>query len=227
MECVNGVEGWQAASEEIPDLIISDVMMPEMDGFMLCQKLKTDERTSHIPVILLTAKSSQSDQVTGLDTGADIYLTKPFSTQVLELSVRNLLTAREKMRLKFSKEFVLQPQNVAINTVDEQFLTRLIGVIEEYMDDPEFSMDLLSTKMMMSQSVLYKKIRALTDMSANDFAKMIRLKRAAQLLQQGQYSVFDVSVMVGFNDRKYFSKEFKKQFGKTPSEFIQSDEVSE
>jgi ligand-binding sensor domain-containing protein/signal transduction histidine kinase/DNA-binding response OmpR family regulator len=227
IECVNGVEGWQAASEEIPDLIISDVMMPEMDGFMLCQKLKTDERTSHIPVILLTAKSSQSDQVTGLDTGADIYLTKPFSTQVLDLSVRNLLAAREKMRLKFSKEFVLQPKNITINTVDEQFLTRLIGVIEDYMDVPEFSMDLLSTKMMMSQSVLYKKIRALTDMSANDFAKMIRLKRAAQLLQQGQYSVFDVSVMVGFNDRKYFSKEFKKQFGKTPSEFIQSDEVSE
>ncbi|MDI3321290.1 hybrid sensor histidine kinase/response regulator transcription factor [Pinibacter soli] len=226
-ECVNGVEGWEAATEEIPDLIISDVMMPEMDGFMLCQKLKTDERTSHIPVILLTAKSSQSDQVTGLDTGADLYLTKPFSTQVLELSVRNLLAAREKMRLKFSREFVLQPQNITINTVDEQFLTRLIGVIEEYMDHAEFNIELLSTKMMMSQSVLYKKIRALTDMSANDFAKMIRLKRAAQLLQQGQYSVFEVSVMVGFNDRKYFSKEFKKQFGKTPSEFIQSDEVSE
>ncbi|MDH7464211.1 two-component regulator propeller domain-containing protein [Chitinophagaceae bacterium 26-R-25] len=227
IECVNGVDGLKAAFEEIPDLIISDVMMPEMDGFTLCQKLKTDEKTSHIPVILLTAKSSQSDQVTGLDTGADIYLTKPFSTQVLELSVRNLLTAREKMRLKFSKEFVLQPQNIVINTVDEQFLTRLIGIIEQYMDDPEFSIELLSTKMMMSQSVLYKKIRALTDMSANDFAKMIRLKKAAQLLQQGQYTVFDVSVMVGFNDRKYFSKEFKKQFGKTPSEFIQSDEVSE
>ncbi|MBV4359928.1 hybrid sensor histidine kinase/response regulator transcription factor [Pinibacter aurantiacus] len=227
IECVNGVDGLKAALEEIPDLIISDVMMPEMDGFTLCQKLKTDERTSHIPVILLTAKSSQSDQVTGLDTGADIYLTKPFSTQVLELSVRNLLAAREKMRLKFSKEFVLQPQNVVINTVDEQFLTRLIAVIEQYMDDPEFSVELLSTKMMMSQSVLYKKIRAITDMSANDFAKMIRLKKAAQLLQQGQYTVFDVSVMVGFNDRKYFSKEFKKQFGKTPSEFIQSDEVSE
>jgi ligand-binding sensor domain-containing protein/signal transduction histidine kinase/DNA-binding response OmpR family regulator len=217
-ECIDGVKGLQSATEQIPDLIISDVMMPEMDGFELCHKLKTDERTSHIPVILLTAKSSQTDHVNGLSTGADIYLTKPFSTQVLELSVKNLLAAREKMRQKFSKEFVLGPQNIVINTIDEQFLKKLISVIEEYMDHPEFGVELLSEKIAMSQSVLYKKVKALTDMSVNDFAKTIRLKKAAQLLQQ-KFTVFDVSVMTGFNDRKYFSKEFKKQFGKTPSEY--------
>lgn len=218
IECINGVQGLQSALEQIPDLIISDVMMPEMNGFELCHKIKTDERTSHIPVILLTAKSSQTDYISGLNTGADIYLTKPFSTQVLELSVKNLLTAREKMRQKFSKEFILAPQNIIINDIEEQFLSRFIGIIEGSMDDPEFGVELLAKKMAMSLSVLYKKVKALTGMSVNDFAKTIRLKKAAQLLQQ-KFSVFDVSVMTGFSDRKYFSKEFKKQFGKAPSEF--------
>lgn len=222
-ESEDGLRGWHTAIEQIPDLVISDVMMPDMDGFTLCGKLKTDERTSHIPVILLTAKSSQTDQVSGLTTGADIYLTKPFSTQVLELSVRNLLAARERMRQKFSKEFVLQPQNAVINTVDEQFLRKLITIIEEHMDNPEFGVEMLSEKIAMSQSVLYKKVKALTGLSVNDFAKSIRLKKAAQLLQQKQHTIYEVGYMVGFNDRKYFSREFKKQFGKTPSEFMQAE----
>lgn len=225
-ECTDGLQGLQSALEQIPDLVISDVMMPEMDGFELCRKLKTDERTSHIPAILLTARSSQNDQVSGLGTGADIYITKPFSTQVLELSVKNLLTAREKMRQKFSKEFVLAPQNIIINDIEEKFLSKMVKVIEESMDNPEFGVDLLAKKMAMSQSVLYKKVKALTDMPVNDFAKTIRLKKAAQLLEQ-RFAVLDVSVKTGFSDRKYFSKEFKKQFGKTPSEFIQSVDVNE
>jgi ligand-binding sensor domain-containing protein/signal transduction histidine kinase/DNA-binding response OmpR family regulator len=219
IESEDGLQGWQIATEQIPDLIVSDVMMPEMDGFTLCEKLKTDERTSHIPVILLTAKTSQTDHVSGLTTGADVYLTKPFSTEVLELSVRNLLAAREKMRQKFSKEFVLQPQNIVINTVDEQFVKKLIQIIEDNMDNPEFGVDMLSVKIAMSQSVLYKKVKAITGMSVNDFSKSMRLKKAAQLLQQKTYTVYEVGYMVGFNDRKYFSKEFKKQFGKTPSEY--------
>ncbi len=223
-ECINGAEGLQSSMEYIPDLIISDVMMPEMDGFELCHKLKTDERTSHIPVILLTAKSSRNDQVNGLSTGADVYLTKPFSTQVLDLTVRNLLAAREKMRQKFSKEFVLAPRNAVINTIDEQFLSRLIGIIEESMDSPEFRVELLAKKMAMSQSVLYKKVKALTGMSVNDFHKTIRLKKAAQLLQQ-KFTVLDVSIMTGFGNREYFSKEFKKHFGKAPSDFIGKDKT--
>lgn len=224
IEAENGAAGWQLSTEEIPDLVVSDVMMPEMDGFELCSRLKIDERTSHIPVILLTAKSAQSDHVSGLTKGADSYLTKPFSTQVLELTVRNLLTARDVLSKRYSKQFFLQPKNVTIDNTEEQFLTKLIQIIEELIDHPEFGVEMLSQKIAMSQSVLYKKLKALTDMSVNDFIKSIRLKRAAQLLRMQQYSVFEVGYMVGFNDRKYFSKEFKKQFGKPPSEFMQGEE---
>ena len=218
----NGLEGWHIATTEIPDLIISDVMMPEMDGFTLCNQLKSDERTSHIPVLLLTAKSDQTDQISGLSQGADIYLTKPFSTRILQLQVHNLLEAREKMRKKYSRELILEPNQVVVNPVNEQFLSRLIGIIEEHMEEENFGVDLLAEKIGMSQSVLYKKLKALTDLSVNDFSKSIRLKKAAQLLLQKHYTVYEVGYMVGFSDRKYFSREFKKQFGQTPSQYIEA-----
>ncbi|WP_316794501.1 two-component regulator propeller domain-containing protein [Pedobacter frigoris] len=217
----NGLEGWEKAIIEIPDLIISDVMMPKMDGFTLCSQLKADDRTSHIPVILLTAKSSENDQISGLSGGADNYLTKPFSNKILQLQVRNLLNGRETMRKKFSRSFVLEPAQVVVDSLDEKFLSRLIQIIEEHMDNEHFGVDMLSEKIGMSQSVLYKKIKALTDMSVNDFSKSIRLKRAAQLLKQKQNTVYEIGYMVGFADRKYFSREFKKQFGLTPSEYIE------
>jgi ligand-binding sensor domain-containing protein/signal transduction histidine kinase/DNA-binding response OmpR family regulator len=221
LEAENGVKGKEIATVEIPDLVVSDVMMPEMDGFELCKYLKTDQNTSHIPVILLTAKTSQSDHVSGLTKGADLYLTKPFSTQVLELSVRNLLQARETLAKKYSKHVLLQPSNLIVTNTEEQFLHNLITIIEEHMDKPEFGVDMLASKAAMSQSVLYKKLKALTEMSVNDFIKSIRLKRAAQLLAQKKLSVYEVCYMVGFSDRKYFSKEFKKQFNLTPTEFMQ------
>ena len=219
----NGRLGWEAAVEEIPDLIISDVMMPEMDGLTLCQQLKTDERTSHIPVVLLTAKSGQTDQIRGLTQGADLYLSKPFSPKILQLQVRNLLKARELMRKKYSKELVLEPTELIVDPIDERFLSRLIGIIESHMEQEDFGVDLMAEKIGMSQSVLYKKLKALTDLSVNDFAKSIRLKKAAQLLLQKQYTVYEVGYMVGFADRKYFSREFKKQFSKTPSEYIEAN----
>ncbi|MNQ77970.1 Sensor histidine kinase TodS [compost metagenome] len=218
----NGLEGWNIATVEIPDLIISDVMMPEMDGFTLCNQLKSDERTSHIPILLLTAKSGQTDQISGLSQGADIYLTKPFSTRILQLQVHNLLEAREKMRKKYSRELILEPNQVVVNPVNEQFLSRLIGIIEDHMEEENFGVELLAEKIGMSQSVLYKKLKALTDLSVNDFSKSIRLKKAAQLLLQKHYTVYEVGYMVGFSDRKYFSREFKKQFGQTPSQYIEA-----
>lgn len=219
IQAENGEQGWDAATEQIPDLIISDVMMAEMDGLTLCKKLKTDERTSHIPVILLTAKASVSHQVSGLKTGADAYISKPFSIQVLELNLRNLLVARELMRQKYSRQVTLEPKNVPINTVDEQFINKIIQITEELMDNPEFGVAMLSEKIGMSQSVLYKKLKAVTDMSVHDFLKSIRLKKAAQLLQQHKMTIYEVAYAVGYDDRKYFSKEFKKQFGKTPTEY--------
>jgi DNA-binding response OmpR family regulator/anti-sigma regulatory factor (Ser/Thr protein kinase) len=220
MEAGNGAVGWECAIERIPDLIISDVMMPEMDGYTLCGKLKSDARTSHIPVILLTAKTSTLSHVNGLQMGADIYLTKPFSIHVLELHLRNLLESRDMMRQRFSREIKLEPKNIVIDRQEEEFLQKAIQYIEDNMEDPEFGVQALSVHMAMSQPVLYKKIKALTDMSVNDFIKSIRLKRAAQLLQQKVLTIYEVAYTVGYSDRKYFSKEFKKQFGKTPSEFV-------
>ena len=219
IECVDGRAGWETAIEQIPDLIISDVTMPEMDGFTLCNQLKADERTSHIPIILLTAKSTTADQVSGLARGADAYLTKPFSLQVLALNIRNLLMARETMRARFSRQITLQPRNIEVSPVDEQFLTKVVQSIENHMDNTDFDVDKLATEVGMSRSVLYKKLKALTDMSVNDFVKSFRLQKATQLLKQKKLTINEIAYAVGFNDRKYFSKEFKKQFGKTPSEY--------
>ncbi|GAA4395913.1 two-component regulator propeller domain-containing protein [Nibrella viscosa] len=222
-ECANGVEGWQAASSQIPDLIISDVMMPEMDGFTLCEKIKTDERTSHIPVILLTAKNETHSQINGLTHGADCYLTKPFSLYVLRLHVRNLLAAREKMRLRFSRLVTIEPRPVEANSVDEQFLNKIMLIVEKHMDNPNFDVDTLADDIGISRSVLYKKLKALTNMSVNDFVKAMRLKKASQLLQQKNLTIYEVAYAVGFTDRKYFSKEFKKEFGKSPTDFISQE----
>jgi ligand-binding sensor domain-containing protein/signal transduction histidine kinase/AraC-like DNA-binding protein len=219
----NGLEGRNIAIEEIPDLIISDVMMPEMDGFTLCEHLKKDERTNHIPIILLTAKAEQTDQISGLTLGADIYLTKPFSTMILQLHVRNLLQARENIRLKYSKGYVPEPNNLDINNVDEQFISKLVLIIENHMEDEDFGIELLAEKIGMSLPVLYKKLKAITGLSVNDFSKSIRLKKAAQLLLQKRYTVYEIGYMVGFSDRKYFSKEFKRQFGKTPTDYINNE----
>lgn len=234
--CANGLEGWQKAIELIPDIIISDVMMPEMDGFTLCRELKTDIRTSHIPVILLTAKAAAENQVTGLTNGADIYLTKPFSMQVLELHARNMIAGREAMRLQVNRQLAgnttlpaqhaLTPPHT-MNPADQAFLEQVIDIVNNYMDDPELSVGRLSEKMAMSAPVLYKKLKALTDMTVNDFMKSLRLKKGAQLLRAGQMNVSEVAYAVGFNRRKYFSEEFKKIYGVTPSDYAQQPDKGE
>lgn len=226
---VNGKEGLATAYQEIPDLIISDIMMPEMDGMEMCRVLKTDNRTSHIPIVLLTAKSTQNDKISGLEIGADIYITKPFSTRVLELNVRNLLVAREKITDSVRQQLVpggvlIMPANETektLNPLDKEYLDRAHLFIEEHMDDPEFGVEMLSRHMAMSVPILYKKLKALTGMSVNDFIKTVRLNRAAVLLREQRLNVNEVSMEVGFKDRRYFSQEFRKQFGKTPREFIQ------
>jgi len=218
-ESENGATGLDLALEIIPDLIISDVMMPVMDGLEFCRKLKTDERTSHIPVVLLTARSAYVHQINGFEHGADAYIMKPFNLKILELNVQNLLLARETIKQKFAQVIRLEPKNLVINTTEQNFLNKIITVIENRIADPDFDVPTLSSEIGMSQPVLYKKIRALTDLSVNDFIKSIRIKRAAQLLKQGAGNISEIAYSVGFNDRKYFSSEFKKHFGKTPTEF--------
>jgi len=222
-ECEDGAAGWKIAPDLIPDLIISDVMMPEIDGLEFCRRIKSDERTSHIPVILLTARSAYIHQVSGLETGADAYIIKPFNIKLLQLTLDNLLIAREKLRLKYGQTVTLEPQNLIINTTEQLFLQNLIRIIENHLGDTDFGVPDLAAEIGMSQPVLYKKIRSLTGLSVNDFIKSFRLKQAARLLKTGGLSISEIAYSVGFNDRKYFSLEFKKQFGISPTNYIQSE----
>ena len=212
VECENGQEGWETAVANIPDLIICDVMMPVMSGTEMCQLLKTDERTSHIPVIILTAMDSHAQQVDGLETGADSYITKPFSMDLLGLNVRNLLQSRRIMRKKFSGT-LNELQQESLNAVDQQFIEKVIQRIEARLADQTFGVPELAKDIGMTSPVLYKKIRAVTDLTVNDFIKSIRLKKAEALLKEGIHNVAEVAYLVGFNDPKYFSREFKKQYG--------------
>lgn len=223
LESLNGLEGWIKAIEHIPDLIVSDVTMPELNGLEFCSRLKADESTNHIPVIMLTAMASHLHQVDGLEAGADVYITKPFSIQVLELSIRNLLQGRESLREKYVRQIMLTPRKLECESPDEKFLNKLMSLIEQNMEDPEFNVSSLVENIGMSQTVLYKKIKVLTDLSIADFIKSQRLKRAAQLLTEHNLNIAEVAYAVGFNDRKYFSKEFRKQFGVSPSEYDKNE----
>ncbi|MBN8783242.1 MAG: response regulator [Terrimonas ferruginea] len=231
-EAANGADGLAYAFEHIPDLVISDVMMPEMDGLTFCSNLKSDIRTSHIPVILLTAKTAVEHQISGLETGADSYLTKPFSTRILELQVQNLLLAKEKYWQQFAaglnKEEKTEKAAPAstLHPLDQAFLQNAETIVYENMEDPAFGVAMLAQKALMSQPVFYKKIKAITGLSANDFVKSLRLKRAATLLLEQQYTVYEIAYMVGYENSKYFSREFKKQYGQTPSEYAGNGSIS-
>ncbi len=227
LEASSGLEAWQICSQKLPDLVISDVMMPGMDGFELCHKLKTDDRTSHIPVILLTARAAYIHQINGLETGADAYITKPFDVNLLRLNVRNLIASRTLLQKKYAQLLSLSPQIPEPIGLDQVFLKKLIHILEENIGDSDFSIPKLSAIIGISQAVLYKKIRAVTGVSVNEFIKAMRLKRAAQLLKQGELNIKEIAYAVGFSDRKYFSNEFKREFGKTPTEFIQETDDSE
>jgi len=216
---VNGEEGLKTGQKIIPDIIISDVMMPVMDGISLCSKLKSDINTSHVPVILLTARSSLVFKLEGFETGADEYITKPFSINILGIRIWNLLDSRQKLRDRYQREIRLQPENVAITSTDDGFLKTLMSYIEKNIDKPNLTVDELSRETAVGRGTLYKKIKALTGQTVNDFVRMIRLKRAAQLLEQKNHNINEVAYMVGFADVNYFRKCFKEQFKYTPKEY--------
>ncbi|WP_345947600.1 two-component regulator propeller domain-containing protein [Mucilaginibacter sp. PAMB04274] len=215
----NGAVGLQKALELVPDIIISDVMMPEMNGITLCSKLKADARTSHVPVILLTARTPIIFNIEGLETGADDYITKPFNLTMLEARVWNLLDSRQKLRERYRREITLQPTNAAITSPDEKFLERVMKYIEANMAEPTLSVEELGKEVGMSRVTLYRKIKALTNQTAVEFIRSVRLKRAAQLLEQNKLNVNEVAYMVGFLDIDYFRRCFKDEFGFTPKEF--------
>ena len=218
IEASEGKLGFEKAIESIPDLIISDIMMPEMDGYTLCKKLKADERTSHIPIILLTAKSGETDKLIGLATGADDFLTKPFSTKELSIRVRNLIEIRQTLRKKFSSSLVIKPKEVATGSVDKLFLEKAIKIVENNISNDKFSVEEFSLEMNLSHSQLHRKLKALLNQSAIQFIRSIRMQRALELLQNNSGTVAEIAWQVGFGDPSYFTKTFSKHFGYLPSD---------
>lgn len=223
VQAKNGQEGWDLALKTIPDIIISDVLMPLMDGYELCKRIKNDERTSHIPVLLLTAMHSKEHEIKGLTTGADDYITKPFDLSVLQVKVENALSIRESLKEKYSGTVVLEPKNVLITSHDERFLKRAIEVVENNISDSELDIEAFSVKVGVSRMQLYRKLHALTDMTVKEFIRHIRLKRASQLLTQQNMNVSEVAYEVGFKDLSHFRKCFKREFGMSATEFISKE----
>ncbi len=218
LEATNGRDGLNIATETIPDMVISDVMMPELNGYQLCEALKLNEKTSHIPVILLTAKAGEKDKLSGLENGADDYLTKPFNSKELHIRVRNLITSRRKLQKRFQREGMLIPRQDKIPSVEEVFLLRLMDVLEDNLGDENFSVESLSASMAMGRRQLHRKIKALTGVSPSDFIRTVRLQRAKQFLEAKSGTVSEIAFRTGFGSLSYFTTVFKRQFGLLPSE---------
>jgi DNA-binding response OmpR family regulator len=221
IEAENGNSGIKIAGEQIPDLVVSDVMMPEMDGYEFCKQMKSDERTSHIPVILLTAKAGMEDKLEGLETGADDFITKPFQPQELLIRVRNLIEQRRKLSDKYRREFEhlsLEPDE-SMSSMDARFMERVKKVLEENLANSDFDVTQFSRMMNLSRSQLHRKLTALFGLSASTFIRIYRLNAAARLLKARTGNVTEVAFEVGFNNLAYFSRCFREQFGVNPSEY--------
>lgn len=231
LTAANGLEGVQLAREQVPDIIVSDIMMPHMDGIELTRRLKADLSTSHIPIILLTAKDTDADKEEGYQWGADSYLTKPFSAKLLSTRVNNLLAARRRMA-----EYIMSTQTgipaankteaeptgasacPALSRLDREFLERLNAVIEENIMTQDLDMPFMTDKMAMSHSTFYRKVKALTGLTAKEYIRKIKLRHCYKLLESGDYNVTEAAMMTGFNQMAHFRDIFRKEFGMTPSD---------
>lgn len=220
VEAVNGKDGWQKALALHPALIVSDISMPEMNGIDLCKKVKNDSRTTHIPVILLTALTGEEDQVKGLAFGATDYMTKPFNFEILLSKIKNLLTLQDTFKRTYKKQLDLQIEEVEVASGDEKFLRNVVDYIEKNMSNDRLSVEELSREMAMSRVSLYKKLLTLTGKSPLEFIRSVKMKRAAQLLASGEMTIAMVSYEVGFNSPNYFTRTFKEEFKLLPSEYI-------
>ncbi|MEI6950637.1 response regulator [Paraflavisolibacter sp. H34] len=212
---------------ETVDLIISDVMMPIMDGFELCKIIKSNFEYSHIPIILLTAKNTIQSKIEGLELGADAYIEKPFLTNHLRVQIANLLSNRNKLKEYFAQSPAVQLKSVAHTRPDALFLDKLNGVIQANLDDPELDVDQLTRLMNMSRTNLFSKIKSLTNLTPHELVNITRLKKAAELLSDRQYKIYEIAAMTGFGSQTNFGRNFLKQFGMPPTEYqkrMQSDE---
>jgi len=221
-EATNGKEGWEKVKQLYPDLVVSDIMMPLMDGVQLARKIKTETQTAHIPVILLTAMGSEEKQLEGLKVGVNDYITKPFTFEILASRIRNLLAQQELLQKRFQKQIEVNPAEVTVTPVDEIFLKQALEIVEKNMDNVGFSVEDFSRDMYMNRATLYRKIMSLTGKAPADFIRLIRLKRGAQLLAKSGRSIAEIAYEVGFKDPKYFSRAFKEEFKMLPSQYVAS-----
>lgn len=221
----DGVEALEKLKEHEVTLIVSDWMMPRMDGVEFCKALRADQAISHIPFILLTAKTDTNSKIEGMDCGADAYIEKPFSVQYLEACIKNLLDLRNLLRQKFSKMPMVPLNSIASNSVDNKFLTRINEIIEQNFSEPELTIDFLAEQLGISRSSLFSKIKTLANVTPNELIQIVRLKKAAALLAENKYRINEICYMVGFNSPSYFAKCFQKQFGIKPGEFVNTPEL--
>lgn len=226
VEAENGREGWQKALFYHPEIVVSDISMPEMDGIAFCKKLKADARTTQIPVILLTALTGEKQQLIGLETGANDYMTKPFSFDVLRTKIKNILSQQESSRKRYSKQVEVSPPTVEMESPDQQFLQEVLLEIEKNMDNSNFSVDMLSKLVLVSRGTLYTRMVTLTGKTPLEFIKSYRLKRAAQLLEQQKFTVSAICYKTGFKTTKNFVKSFKEEFDVLPSQYAEMKKSS-
>ena len=219
LTAMNGREGLDIAVECIPDLIISDLMMPELDGMEMSKQLKRDERTNHIPVIMLTAKADRDSMLEGLETGADDYIIKPFDQEELLVRIKNLLEQRKRLREKFRKEFVSDLKITEVSPED-QFLKKVHDILNNHIDEPEYTIEQLAGELHLSRSQVFRKVSAVTSFSPHELLRNLRLKKAAILFHSGHKNVAQVMYEVGFNNPSYFAKCFSQLFGVNPSQYI-------
>ena len=219
LEAADGEAGWDLAEEHLPDLIISDVMMPRLNGFDLCERLKTNEKTNHIPIILLPAKASRQDKLTGLVTGADDYLVKPFDAQELQTRITNLIHLRQQLREKFSSEALLKPSRVEVPSQQQVFLEKLHDLLEEHLDEEQFGVEALSEALGMSRTQTHRKIKAITNKAPSVLIRSYRLQRAVELIKQDVGNFSEIAYRTGFSSLSYFSRCFQDEYGYSPSEY--------
>ena len=219
LTAVNGREALDLLPEHPVQLIISDIMMPEIDGYELCRIVKDDVEYSHIPFILLTAKNTLRSKIEGLEIGADAYIEKPFSPEYLQAQISSLLSNRHKIRDFFASSPLVHIKTMAHTRADERFLERLNELIQEHITDQQLDVEKLAEMMCMSRPTLYRKIKAISDLTPNDLINIARLKKAATLLLEGNYRIYEIADKVGYHSQTHFGRNFQKQFGMSPSEY--------
>jgi DNA-binding response OmpR family regulator len=225
LEAGDGREGILLAREHLPDIIVSDVMMPEMNGIEFCRKIKSNELTGHIPLILLTARASKESRLEGLETGADDFITKPFDGEELVIRVNNLITQRIRLKERFRKEFEQSADmhSTARLSLDQQFLQKAINIIEKHLSDTDFNVQQFAGEMALSRVQLHRKFTAIVNRNATDFIRIYRLNKAAEMLIHKTATIAEIAYDVGFSSPSYFSECFKKQYGVSPTEYAVTD----